>query len=170
MYTQPLAYFISFRTFGTWLHGDVRGSVDRRHNHFGAPMLPPRSGLWSAERRQMAQEPIVLDAQRRAIVERTVREVCQHRGWALHAVAVQAEHVHVVLGAAVGTAPEQVMTTLKSWATRRMVEDGALAGGVRNWSRHGSTRYLWTAAGVRDACCYVVEGQGEALNEWTPRS
>ena len=25
----PLAYFISFRTFGTWLHGDRRGSVDR---------------------------------------------------------------------------------------------------------------------------------------------
>jgi hypothetical protein len=26
----PLAYFISFRTYGTWLHGDERGSVNRK--------------------------------------------------------------------------------------------------------------------------------------------
>jgi hypothetical protein len=25
----PLAYFISFRTYGTWLIGDSRGSIDR---------------------------------------------------------------------------------------------------------------------------------------------
>jgi len=27
----PLAYLISFRAYGTWLHGDRRGSVDRFH-------------------------------------------------------------------------------------------------------------------------------------------
>jgi len=26
----PLAYFISFRSYGTWLHGDKRGSIDRK--------------------------------------------------------------------------------------------------------------------------------------------
>ena len=25
----PLAYLISFRCYGTWLHGDERGSIDR---------------------------------------------------------------------------------------------------------------------------------------------
>ena len=30
----PLAYFISFRTYGTWLHGDERGSIDRFHNRY----------------------------------------------------------------------------------------------------------------------------------------
>ena len=33
----PLAYLITFRTYGTWLHGDARGSVDREHNVFGTP-------------------------------------------------------------------------------------------------------------------------------------
>ena len=28
----PLAYFISFRIYGTWLRGDKRGSVDRFQN------------------------------------------------------------------------------------------------------------------------------------------
>jgi hypothetical protein len=37
----PLAYFITFHTYGTWIHGDDRGSVDRHHNLYGTPMLPP---------------------------------------------------------------------------------------------------------------------------------
>ena len=36
-----LAYLISFRTYGTWLHGDKRGSVDRFHNRYCSPYLPP---------------------------------------------------------------------------------------------------------------------------------
>jgi len=30
----PLAYLITFRWYGTWLHGDERGSIDRFHNKF----------------------------------------------------------------------------------------------------------------------------------------
>jgi hypothetical protein len=37
----PLAYFISFRTYGTWLHGDERSSTDRFHNQYGSPFIPP---------------------------------------------------------------------------------------------------------------------------------
>ncbi len=37
----PLAYFMSFRTYGTWLHGDKRGSTDRFHNQYGAPFIEP---------------------------------------------------------------------------------------------------------------------------------
>jgi hypothetical protein len=35
----PLAYLITFRAYGTWLHGDSRGSVDRFHNRYGAPLI-----------------------------------------------------------------------------------------------------------------------------------
>ena len=35
----PLAYLITFRCYGTWLHGDERGSMDRTHNVFGAPKI-----------------------------------------------------------------------------------------------------------------------------------
>jgi hypothetical protein len=36
----PLAYLITFRAYGTWLHGDSRGSVDRFHNRYGVPLIP----------------------------------------------------------------------------------------------------------------------------------
>lgn len=37
---QPLAYFITWRTYGTWLHGDERGSVQRGSS---GPLAPPIS-------------------------------------------------------------------------------------------------------------------------------
>jgi hypothetical protein len=91
--------------------------------------------------------------------------LCQHRGWVLYALAVRTEHVHVVLGAEVGVRPERVLTLLKSWATRRMVESGTLSAGTRAWSRHGSTRHLWTHEAIASASRYVIDGQGRALSE-----
>ena len=38
--SDSLAYFITFVSYGTWLHGDQRGSVDRNHNVFATPLLP----------------------------------------------------------------------------------------------------------------------------------
>jgi hypothetical protein len=40
----PLAHLITFRSYGTWLHGDKRGSVDRFHNQYKSPYLPPDGG------------------------------------------------------------------------------------------------------------------------------
>ena len=40
-----VAFLIRFRTYGTWLHGDARGSVDRLHNRYGSPKLPPNPGV-----------------------------------------------------------------------------------------------------------------------------
>jgi hypothetical protein len=37
----PLAYLISFRTYGTWLHGDNRGSTSRKQNKYGTPRIAP---------------------------------------------------------------------------------------------------------------------------------
>ena len=37
----PLAYLITFRCYGTWLHGDKRGSIDRFHNAHKSPHIKP---------------------------------------------------------------------------------------------------------------------------------
>jgi hypothetical protein len=34
----PVGYLITFRSYGTWLHGR-EGSVDRFHNAYGRPKL-----------------------------------------------------------------------------------------------------------------------------------
>jgi hypothetical protein len=47
----PLAYLITFRCYGTWFHGDKRGSVDRRKfNSYGKPRTRPNVSLEEAEK------------------------------------------------------------------------------------------------------------------------
>ena len=163
MGTIPLGYLITFRTYGTWLHGDWRGSVDRRHRTPRTALLPPRPGLATAERRQLRHEQIFLDVPRRAVVASSLEETCRHHAWLLHAMSVRTEHVHVVVSLSGETPPERIMTSMKAWATRRMVEGGLVLPGMKPWSRHGSTRYLWTETALVSACRYVLEGQGAPL-------
>src|SRR5437588_12633937 len=98
--TEPIAYYISFTTYGTWLHGRAPGSVDREHNVPGTPVLPPDPALEAANRQRLRQEPCSLDEPRRAVVLRTIREVAAYRRWKLWAVHVRTNHVHLVVTAA----------------------------------------------------------------------
>jgi hypothetical protein len=75
----PLAYFISFRCYGTWVHGDQRGSMDRQHNVYGTSKIAPNSKLLRSDLKQLKQPPFSLGAEARPVVEKAVREVCDHR-------------------------------------------------------------------------------------------
>src|ERR1051326_4914307 len=90
----PLAYFISYHTYGTWHHFDARGSVDPQHNQYGTPGLP-KDAEWEALRSAGRKDsPVIMDGPMRAVVERTIREVCEHRRWGIMALAVRPTHVH----------------------------------------------------------------------------
>ncbi len=157
MYSEPLAYFISFRTYGTWLHGDERGSVDRRHNGFGSPLLQVSDERVRWEEASLKDPPVEFGVEQREVVDRTIREVCAHKGWAPHAINVRTNHVHAVVTAP--KPPEFVMNAFKAWATRRLVEAALIARGSRVWSRHGSTVYLFKPENFQEKCRYVLEGQ-----------
>ncbi len=150
---EPLAYFLTWRTFGTWLHGDDRGSVDRNHNALGAPLLPPEPAFVQRNRNRMSAPAVIFDQRQRHLVDGAIRERCHHAGWLLLALNVRTNHVHALVAAS--EPAEQVMVSLKAWAPRRLREEGEAAG--KTWARHGSTRYLWDEAGLENACRYVTD-------------
>ena len=155
----PLAYFITFRCYGTWLHGDARGSADRSGTHQpGQPLIPGTPSLQRRRQRALLHTPTTLGPPQRVVVDETIRGVCLHRRWELVALEVRAEHVHVVVSGP--CQPEKIMTSFKAWSTRRLREAGLVLNGRRIWSRHGSTRYLWDERAVEAACLYTVEAQG----------
>src|SRR5262252_5519515 len=115
--SEPLGFLITFRTYGTWLHGEDRGSVDRRnYNRYGTPGMPPNKRLLAEETMALRHAPVVLSPEQRIVVEDAIREVCDQRDYALHAVNVRSNHVHSVVTAP--RKPEYVLNTLKSYATR----------------------------------------------------
>ena len=155
---QPLAYLITWTCYGTWLHGDQRGSVDSTHNIAGSPLLSQNVQHQVAARgRMLGQSTFLRDAARK-LVDGTIVKHCQWRRWTLHALNVRTNHVHVVVSAA-GTKPEKVMSQLKAWCTRRLRDSGTVTPDQPLWTRHGSTRYLWDETSVAGAIRYVTQMQ-----------
>jgi REP element-mobilizing transposase RayT len=156
-----LRYFITFACYGARLHGDESGSVDRHHNLVGSRLLEPDSQRVLAERREMHQDPYVLDSTARAVVLAAIQRHCMHRGWKLLAAHVRANHVHAVVEA--GTQPERIMNEFKSYASRELNRLGRDGRDRKRWARHGSTRWLWKDEDVRHALQYVIDEQGEPM-------
>lgn len=156
-----LGYFISFRTYGSWLHGDDNGSVDLDHNTPGTSLLTPAPARANFERQLLKHEPITLDDERRFVVDAAIRAVCVFRGWPLHALHIREQHIHSVVSA--DAPPERVMNDFKIWSTRRMVDSGILTADITPWSRHGSTRYLNTDESFARAIHYTLHEQGPPL-------
>jgi REP element-mobilizing transposase RayT len=161
----PLAYLITFRTYGTWLPGDERGSIDRFHNLYGSPRVTPNAILEAQHRKKLKSDPLSLDAKQRQLVESAIREVCEHRKWGLFAINVRTNHVHTV--AAVGLMPvDKALNDFKSYATRSMRRNGTWLYGHSPWVDKGSKRRLWNEDSIAKACDYVINGQGADLPDW----
>ena len=149
---DPLAYFLTWTTYGTWLTGDERGWY-----RDGVPEVQEPNPLLEemARSRMKEAEFILSDAQRR-IVEATIRRHCEVRGWMLHAVNARTNHVHVVVTAA-GYRPETVRDQFKAWCTRRLkvVEPAR----TRYWTEGGSCRWINLEADLEAAVLYTAEAQ-----------
>ncbi len=160
--SRPLGFLITIRCYGTWLHGDERGSMDRRtFNRFGTPGRPVNPNLRDSDREFLKSPLMRLDATCRRHVEEAIREVCEFRGVGLAAINVRTNHAHSVVRSS--KPPEPLMNSFKAYATRRLREHGIVEPTQRVWARHGSTRYLWTEEHVAAAIEYVVNGQGGEL-------
>jgi REP element-mobilizing transposase RayT len=157
--SEPLAYLLTWTCYGTWLHGDARGSVDAEHNAPGAPFAPPKPLRQAVREKQMRRGACRLSETARGVVNNTIVDHCELRGWTLHAASVRSNHVHVVVSCDV--APNSAMSQLKAWATRRVRENGYRGADEPVWAEGGSRRYLWTRESLRRGVEYVGEYQGD---------
>ena len=58
----PLADLITIRTYGTWLHGDEKGSVDRHgFNTYGATRMSYNEKLKNFMKQEMKEPPFYLN-------------------------------------------------------------------------------------------------------------
>jgi REP element-mobilizing transposase RayT len=156
-----MRYFITFACYGCHLHGDESGSVDRRHNLVGNPLLEPDPKRATSDRERMTQAPYQLDRDTRSTTLEAIREVSAHRGWNLLAAQVRTNHVHAVVEADV--TPEKVLNDFKAYASRALNRLGRDTPDRKRWARHGSTRWLRKDEDVQDAVRYVIEEQGEPM-------
>jgi hypothetical protein len=130
----PPAYFIAFRSYGSWLHGDERGSVDRSHNQYGSPFLPHDDDWVKQEQQLLKLSRVVLDPAQGDIVERAIRDTCLARKSCLRAINLRTNHIHSVVSSN-NDRPELVLNAFKANATRLLRQE-------RHWS-HGYSLLVW---------------------------
>jgi REP element-mobilizing transposase RayT len=157
----PLAYLITFTTYGTWLHGGGKASVSEEHNRFGEEFVPCNPGLNTKEQSLLKHPPVKLNAPHRNAVLQAVLEVCDFRGWLAHAVHIRSNHIHIVVSGR--EKPEKMMRDFKIYATKAIKKDDDKMPAKKYWTHHGSTRYIWTKEKLRAAIEYVKNGQGKVM-------
>lgn len=148
----PLAYLITFRTFGTWQHGDERGSIDRYHNKFRGDRVPVNAVMKQQQDKRLKSQPVKLDGSRRPIVEDA-------------AINVRTNHVHLVVWIHDAN-PADALRDFKAYSTRTLRKHGLWKFEHGPWVDSGSKRYLWKESSVHAACDYVVNGQGDDLPDF----
>ena len=159
--SYSLGYLLTFTCYGTRLHGDTRGSVDRKNNRYGMPLLSPESRRSRASASRMKHLAYRLDPPAQKAAKNSMRHGCARRNWKFHAAHVRHTHAHVVLSAL--SDPEPILNALKSYACRGLNRCGLDRKRTKRWARGGSTVYLWTEEALARAIRYVVELQGTPL-------
>lgn len=151
---QTLAYMLTWTTYGTWMHGDKRGSVDRNNACHGMEYLLPDPRREDACQKLMKSPPVVLLPEQRQIIEQAIERHCAIRDWMLIAVNCRSNHIHVLVSTD-GTLPERVMSELKAYATRALRQNRWNSEG-KVWTRGGSTRYIKSPVSLESAKQYVL--------------
>jgi REP element-mobilizing transposase RayT len=169
MYTDPIAYFITWTCYGTWLPGDERGWTKW---HKGMAIPQPLLENWCAKK--MRGFPVYLDETQRSIVHTTVTDHCKRRKWTLHAINCRTNHCHCVV-TALEVDGENVRDQLKAWCTRKLntkaIETKKVESIILNrwWTKKGSVRYLFDDASLEAATLYTLEAQDTGGSNFTPK-
>ena len=152
MHGNPVGYFLTWVTYGTWLPGDARGWVEYRHGWQLPDPIREREA-----KALMTEDACILTREQRGAVEAQIAETCAHRGWRLHAVNCRSNHVHAVVSASVKD-PKKIRIDLKAWATRTLKKNFDRTR-ENWWAERGSIRYLNTDDELEGATVYVRDGQ-----------
>jgi len=162
----PLAYLITLRTYGTWLHGDQKRSIDRHgFNIYGTPRRDENKKLEETMLSELKHKSFLMNEVQRQAVKSAIIEVCEYRKYELQAINIRSNHLHAVVSAQ--TKPALIADAFKSYATRSLRKNFLIDTDTKVWARGRSRRYLWKPRHVSLAVEYVLYGQGDILSELT---
>ena len=151
--TDPIAYFITLVTYGTWLPGDQRGWIEYG-NGWRSPDFRREFEAFS----KMAEDRKILDVYQRLIVEQQIKETCEYRKWVCHAVNCRTNHVHTVISAP-DVSAKKVRSDIKAWCTKRLRERDYSGETQTWWADRGSVRWVFSEEDLNQVIRYTRDMQ-----------
>ena len=178
-------WLLTWTTYGTWLPGDERGFVgavrqnsdgtQATHNQPGTEYDRERPHLEGFAKATQKLPTIRLTRDQAAAVCKQIQATAAIRQWKLFAIAVMANHVHLVVGVPGDPEPNTLLRDFKSYCAREL---NRTSGARRRWwTKSGSTRKLPDEPVLLAAIRYVenqdwplalwIRGEGERPGEPT---
>ena len=148
----PVAFFITWTTYGTWLPGDPRGW---RKMNAGEKLPQPKLYDWCSAR--LTDTPVFLSGIHREKVAAVIRQHAEHRNWRMHALAVRSNHIHIAIEA--DAKPETVTRQLKANATRVLRFGVEAIVAKKIWTSGGYAELVYTDDELEDVMTYINESQ-----------
>ena len=140
-------------TYGTWLPGDPRGFRTRHHREHveGDYRNPPPEGTYEEKHARskelMTRDAVVLSPEARELACATFAEVFAFKGAAFGAIAVGAQHYHILVQS---TSPRDLVGVAKKRSARALSDARLVARGgvwaVRSRSLPINDESHWTNA------------------------
>ena len=158
---KPYAYFITYRTYASWLHGDYKGSVHHAAAQIGTPTIPHHETMRLQIQSRLSSKEFILNYEQSKIVLQGIQLACTTYHWRLFAAHVRTDHAHMVIQAPVD--PARVITQTKAYATRALRRKTLIQENTKCWAKHGSTKYIWFPEKIYFPMYYVIEQQGRKM-------
>jgi REP element-mobilizing transposase RayT len=164
-------YWLLTSTFyGNWLPGDQRGFVSRvrdsrpdesptshrrEHSLPGTPYDENLSGLRHSAQQRLRGDPIRISLTQAEVLLKQFRETASYRGWQLLAIAIMANHIHIVVGVTGDPSPTKVLGDFKAYGSRALSGRWGKPASQTWWTYDGSKRKLGDAEALQNAVDYV---------------
>src|SRR5262245_7669730 len=175
------AWLLTSTFYGNWLPGDSRGfvgrvweqrdgdrDVDLRHVH-DVPATPYDAdlhGLQQASEERMRGPAVLLTLEQAKTLLAQFQETAAYRRWRLCAVAIMANHVHLVVEAPADADPTKILGDFKAYGSRALTRHWGKPASATWWTSKGSKRKLADESQVQAAIAYVL-AQHHPLITWT---
>jgi REP element-mobilizing transposase RayT len=179
------AWLLTNTMYGTWLPGDRRGSVTSvrdvrpddeettvriEHDIPGEPWEDAMPGLQRSAIENMKGSPILLDLEKAEMLLAQFRETAAYRGWTLRAVAIMANHFHLVVEIDGDPEPRKMLADFKAYGSRVLNRRFGKPAGETWWTTNGSKRKLKDDEALAAAIHYVLYKQPNLLLVWSPET
>ena len=149
---DPIAYFITWTVYDTFLQGDSRWWRKNGRSQ------PPQPLLEKWHRARLKHDVILFNEDHRDIVEGEIEKHCEHRNWPLWIANARTNHVHVVV-TAVNYSGSKTRDQLKANCTRGLREQFKIFVDRPVWTVGGDWECINDEDELERAIIYVAEAQ-----------
>ncbi|TWU17902.1 hypothetical protein [Allorhodopirellula heiligendammensis] len=151
--SEPLAFFITWTVYGTFLQGDERWWRSRNDGQ-----RPPQPLLQHWHQARLNHAILLLNEEHQSIVEAQIQQHCDHRAWTNWITNARSNHVHVVVTAS-GYGGRVVRDQLKANATGGLRRDHSMFVNRPVWTTGGDWKCVNSQEQLEQVIRYVKEVQ-----------